>query len=252
MNKEREHIRHKVSFILELWDAFSDQPISDAALLVQTEDGRRPIRKPEGFYVFTDCLLPTVVTIESARYEREEIRIIEESTQSRILKKRLCPGKNYPIPEGTACLYGTIRPNSQIEVFVEENAGLWHLLSDYQVKRAPDEMEIFNPLKKDLVGRRFYIQDREEKNTDFFEVKQQEGRSGKVFLAEPLKASYKKAGTKLYECSSARADEKGRFLIPLKLRTQGEEEALCRIWTEDRSDKATIRPGMRLEWKPIE
>ena len=229
MNKEREHIRHKVSFILELWDAFSDQPISDAALLVQTEDGRRPIRKPEGFYVFTDCPLPTV-----------------------ILKKRLRPGRNYPIPEGTACLYGTIWPNSQIEVFVEENAGLWHLLSDYQVKRAPDEMEIFNPLKKDLVGRRFYIQDREEKNTDFFEVKQQEGQSGKVFLAEPLKTSYKKAGTKLYECSSARADEKGRFLIPLKLRTQGEEDALCRIWTEDRSDKAAIRPGMRLEWKPIE
>ena len=68
-------VRHSVSFVLELWDDFMDQPISDASLDVYTEDKKRPIRKEGGFYVFTNCSFPAVVTIESAWYEREKIRI---------------------------------------------------------------------------------------------------------------------------------------------------------------------------------
>ena len=242
-------VRHSVSFVLELWDDFMDRPISDASLDVYTEDKKRPIRKEGGFYVFTNCSFPAVVTIESAWYEREEIRIPSMDRQNPVIKRRLSPGRRYPLPEGTTFVQGLASPDARVEVSVEDDSALWRLLSDYDAKKTPDQMELFNPFEKELEGRRFYIRDREGNKEDFFQIGHQEGRTGVVRLTEALAHGYKKAGTKLYECSSTRADADGTFQIPLKVRTQGKKEILCRIGIDGRVYEVWVEPGRTVQWE---
>lgn len=242
-------VRHSVSFVLELWDDFMDRPISDASLNVYTEDKKRPIRKKGGFYVFTNASFPAVVTIESAWYEREEIRIPSMDRRNPVIKRRLSPGHRYPLPEGTTFVQGLAAPDVRVEVSVEDDSALWRLLSDYDAEKTPDRMELFNPFEKELEGRRFYIRDREGKKEEFFQIQSQEARTGKIRLAEALEHAYKKAGTKLYECSSTRADAEGRFQIPLKVRTQGKKEILCRIGIEGRIYEAWIETEKTAHWE---
>ena len=62
----------------------------------------------------------------------------------------------------------------------------------------------------------------------FLRVKQQESRSGKIVLEKALEAFLQKAGTKIYECSMARADRDGNFTIPLKIRARDEKRFYAR------------------------
>ena len=137
----------------------------------------------------------------------------------------------------------------RVEVSVEDDSALWRLLSDYDAEKTPDQMELFNPFEKELEGRRFYIRDREGNKEDFFQIGHQEGRTGVVRLAEALAYGYKKAGTKLYECSSTRADADGTFQIPLKVRTQGKKEILCRIGIDGRVYEVWVEPGKTVQWE---
>ena len=44
-----EHVRHRVSLVLELWDDFSDRPLSDSSIEIIADGTIRPIRKADGF-----------------------------------------------------------------------------------------------------------------------------------------------------------------------------------------------------------
>ena len=252
MNGRGEHVRHRVSLVLELWDDFTDRPISDPSVVITASGLIRPLRKEDGFYVFVNCPMPVHVEIRSERYETEEFDAGMKDGKAVILKKRLRPGKNYPLPAGTTCVTGCAEPGTVIEVAAEESSGLWRLFSDYHSEKFPESMELFNPYEKQLEGRRFFILDKDEKNGEFFEVKQQEGRSGKIVLEKALKHSYKKAGTKIYECSMARADRNGNFTIPLKIRARDEKKILCRVREGEKIRSVQIFTGQQNKWNPAE
>lgn len=99
-----EHVRHRVSLVLELWDDFSDRPLSDPSIEIVADGTIRPIRKADGFYVFVNCRLPLHVEIRSEQYETEEFDAGIQGEEAVIIKKRLRPGKNYPIPDGQPAL----------------------------------------------------------------------------------------------------------------------------------------------------
>lgn len=119
---------------------------------------------------------------------------------------------------------GCAEPGTVIEVAAEESSGLWRLFPTTIQKSFLKVWSFLTRTKNQLEGRRFFILDKDEKNGEFFEVKQQESRSGKIVLEKALKHSYKKAGTKIYECSMARADRDGNFTIPLKIRARDEKK----------------------------
>ena len=131
MNGRGEHVRHRVSLVLELWDDFTDRPISDPSIVITASGLIRPLRKEDGFYVFVNCPMPVHVEIRSERYETEEFDAGMQDGKAVILKKRLRPGKNYPLPAGTTCVTGCAEPGTVIEVAAEESSGLWRLFSDY-------------------------------------------------------------------------------------------------------------------------
>lgn len=162
MNGRGEHVRHRVSLVLELWDDFTDRPISDPSVVITASGLIRPLRKEEGFYVFVNCPMPVHVEIRSERYETEEFDAGMQDGKAVILKKRLRPGKNYPLPDGTTCVTGCAEPGTVIEVAAEESSGLWRLFSDYHSEKLPESMELFNPYEKQLEGRRFFILDKDE------------------------------------------------------------------------------------------
>lgn len=127
MNGRGEHVRHRVSLVLELWDDFTDRPISDPSIVITASGLIRPLRKEDGFYVFVNCPMPVHVEIRSERYETEEFDAGMQDGKAVILKKRLRPGKNYPLPAGTTCVIGCVEPGTVIEVAADESGGLWRL-----------------------------------------------------------------------------------------------------------------------------
>ena len=122
MNGRGEHVRHRVSLVLELWDDFTDRPISDPSVVITASGLIRPLRKEDGFYVFVNCPMPVHVEIRSERYETEEFDAGMQDGKAVILKKRLRPGKNYPLPAGTTCVIGCAEPGTVIEVAAEESS----------------------------------------------------------------------------------------------------------------------------------
>ena len=112
MNGRGEHVRHRVSLVLELWDDFTDRPISDPSIVITASGLIRPLRKEDGFYVFVNCPMPVHVEIRSERYETEEFDVGMQDGKAVILKKRLRPGKNYPLPAGTTCVTGCAEPGT--------------------------------------------------------------------------------------------------------------------------------------------
>ena len=116
MNGRGEHVRHRVSLVLELWDDFTDRPISDPSIVIMASGLIRPLRKEDGFYVFVNCPMPVHVEIRSERYETEEFDAGMQDGKAVILKKRLRPGKNYPLPAGTTCVTGCAEPGTQESV----------------------------------------------------------------------------------------------------------------------------------------
>lgn len=82
-----EHVRHRVSLVLELWDDFSDRPLSDPSIEIVADGTIRPIRKADGFYVFVNCRLPLHVEIRSEQYETEEFDAGIQGEEAVIIKK---------------------------------------------------------------------------------------------------------------------------------------------------------------------
>ncbi len=212
MNGRGEHVRHRVSLVLELWDDFTDRPISDPSIVITASGLIRPLRKEDGFYVFVNCPMPVHVEIRSERYETEKFDAGMQDGKAVILKKDCGREKNYPLPAGTTCVTGCAEPGTVIEVAAggEQRP----VAAFFRLPFRKSFLKVWSFLtrtKKQLEGRRFFILDKDEKNGEFFEVKQQESRSGKIVLEKALKHSYKKAGTKIYECSMARADRDGTY-----------------------------------------
>lgn len=87
MNGRGEHVRHRVSLVLELWDDFTDRPISDPSIVIMASGLIRPLRKEDGFYVFVNCPMPVHVEIRSERYETEEFDAGMQDGKAVIQKK---------------------------------------------------------------------------------------------------------------------------------------------------------------------
>ena len=77
-------------------------------------------------------------------------------------------------------------------------------------------------------------------------------QTGLAVLEKALKHSYKKARTKIYECSMARADRDGNFTIPLKIRARDEKKILCRIREGEKVRSVQIFAGQQNKWNPAE
>lgn len=240
-----DHIRIRASLVILLIDDYTNKVVNDKSVFVSIEGAAKPIQKSEGYYIFLNLDRTKVdLTIKSDRYT-EESRLIDLSTINNtdpVLKIRVKPSRNYPLPEGTTSIQGVAEPLSEIRVVCDNLQKYYRLLYDYDPKENNEAIRVFNPEKTDLDGKVFLISDKDDNSEIFSIIATKDRENDSYHLEAPLGRSYKKAGTKISPIFITKADEKGEFFIPLW--NLGEEPAKCEC---EMIGKEKIRESITLE-----
>lgn len=219
----RIHLRRKVSVAVQVIDDFSGRPITSPDLQVTaTELLQKPVRKGDGYFLFLDCTLAELeISAHAWTYHPGTVRVELSTLQPLrpVVKLRLTPNRSYSIPYQTTCLEGLALPDTQIRLFCENDPHPLRLLYDY-AKKGPQNgrlLQIYDPTDADLEGRQFALLRKDDPACECFAVgKTVEDQEGGCLLERALSRDCKKAGASLLPLSTARADEKGRFFLPLK------------------------------------
>ncbi len=203
----------RVSLVVMLIDDMTDKVITGAAR-VWIEGAPAPVRKSEGYYVFTNLTGErAVVRIRHGMYEPKifETDLPQEGEPYAMRKVRLTPGRSYRLPAGTTCVEGRAEPGSRILLFSREGAKGLKLLYDYKGSRS---ISIYHPADLQLEGKMLRIEGKGSPEGETFRVLSKE-EEGTYILECPLAHEYKKIGTTLYPIYEAETDERGNFFLPI-------------------------------------
>ena len=221
-------LKKTVSLVILPIDDFTDQIITDAKLRMYIQESQKPsIRKADGYHVFCDLDGEEVhICMEGPLYQKQILRLpLDGETQ--IFQVRLLPGATYPIPAGSTCLRGTLKPGSRFLLFFPEQKRSFKLLYDYDPQNRNRELSLFQPARSCLDGKLLCIRNKGEQ-MEFFRVEMQKGEVCR--LEEPLSGIYKKIGTSVYPVYEAFAKEDGSLYLPI--RSLPGEECRCTCYVE--------------------
>lgn len=230
----RVRTRRRVSAAVLVIDDFTGQPVLGSRVSVMAAGMlKKPVRKEDGYFLFLDCPGPSLeITVNAWAYHGRTVRVDLAAlpTLRPVVKIRLTPNRNYSIPRQTTCVEGTAPPGTCIRVFCENDPRPLRLLYDY-VKNEGEEciIRLYDPTSSDLEGKQFALLRKGESEADFFEVREMRDTvEGCCLMSAPLSRDCKKAGATVLPVSTAQADEKGAFFLPLA--AIAVKEYSCRIF----------------------
>jgi hypothetical protein len=230
----RIRLHRRVSLAVLVVDDFTGRPVATPDVVV-TAAGLpgRPVRKKDGYYLFLDSPLPVLdVTVRAWAYHPAFVRVELESLSPLrpVVKLRLTPNRNYGIPNETTCLEGTAPAGTDIRVLCENDPRPLRLLYDYETAGPLNGrlLQLYDPAASDPEGREFALFRKGESEPECFTVrKTAEDCEGGCVLAEPLARACKKAGATVLPAAAVRAEDDGRFFLPL--RTLPVKPYRCRV-----------------------
>jgi hypothetical protein len=245
-------LTRRVSVAVLVLDDFTDRVLSGAAIQVRaTGLPAKPIRKSDGYFVFTtDQGTIRQIEVDSLSYEKEIVTVEPEALNPLhpVIKVRLKPNRQYASPGAVTCLEGRAEPGCEIRVIQTSNPQPLKLLYDYEKTggEAEREIRIFHPEKKDLSGRTLAIQSQDQKEPEVFRVLEMTDREqGVCLLTKALSKAYKKIGAMIFPVYTTRANEKGEFFLLLPGLT-GREPGRCRVQAVDKKTiqvESDLTPG---------
>ena len=216
--KRTEHIRKRVSLVVQVLDDVTNKMIYGSMLQVELESGEKPIQKSEGYYVFVNVQNPSVcLRITSHQFVPYEktIQLVDLNPLEPLVKVRLKPNRFYPFPQSITCLEGKVRAGAQVRVLYQDTTEYLRLIRDYTGKQ-DTHLYIFNPSKQDLEGKWFQIVDSEtDKKEDFDIGKLQKGSEDCYELSQVMEHSYQKHSSRIYPVACVTADKEGCFFMTL-------------------------------------
>lgn len=235
--KDNIHIR--VSLVVQLVDDYTDQVITGNGVSIEVDGQKKPIKKSDGFFVFTNLNGGGVTLRVWSPLYQEEIRRVDLGQldqKDRMLKLRLRPNRSYGLPKGTTCIEGKTEPGMEVYAYLPKSRGYSKLLFDTKktLEDKVQQIKIYNPEGIDLEERYLMIINEESQKGELIRIlRLLDGEHGTYQVIAPLKEDYKKIGTKLFLVYTTTADPKGKYFLPVK--HGNKEELLCVIRTS--SDK---------------
>lgn len=220
MKRRNGYLTRRVAVAVQVLDDLTDQVLSGSAVQVRAVGlPARPIRKSDGYFVFTTDHGPIrQIAVESLFYKTEVVAL-EPGTLlpgHPVLKVRLKPNRRYTAAEPITGLEGRAEPGAEIRVIDLSHPQPLKLLYDYvpRGREAAREIKLFDPEKKDLSGRMLAMLHKEQKEPEVFQVLETADREqGLCYLRRPLGRAYKKAGATVVPVHAARADERGEYFL---------------------------------------
>lgn len=213
----------KMAVALRLMDSFTGRIPRNANLYVRMEDGAVPVKKENGYYIFWDNGARTrKLLVRGIGYEPEEIVLDMESLSAKA-QPTCClwlrPDRSYVYPPEITWVKAEGQPGRPGEVrefVVEATAGCLRLTEPYPLDRLnPQYMHMFVPDDMELENRRLYIR-AHNGNGECFTVWAAKNRAMGIYqLERPLEHIYGPYESVLYLTMALKADQEGRFLVPL-------------------------------------
>jgi hypothetical protein len=210
----------QISLILVPYDDLTDRIITEPVLTIYLDHlQREPIRKNEGFWIFTNLDNPVVrLRITSDRYRalNAVVDLTGLDPLYPIFLIRLKPGASYARPPGSSLISGFVRDKKgtfvrQCPVTVQHGweGGRVRLLEDTAVT-GKSRLRLSAPQFNNLLGRQFIIQDVKARILERITVVQRHEDSDLYILDNPLSKHYP-ANTLMYQLTELITDDDGGF-----------------------------------------
>lgn len=254
----QESIYLGVSLVLCFTDEFTGQIISDTGLRVGIPKAPGPLRKREGYYVFTGVQGEWAhVIVDSPWYGQRSFEVPvrrDDKEALKVQKLRLCPTPAHPLVRGATCVYGKAMPNEMISACCPADGDYRKLLLDG--KKGEEKLVIYSREDEDLEGSCFFLTDTGGSGKEVIELGALTGQgTGTYELKAPLRENHKKIGTKLCILRRTKADAEGNYFLPLSRGGSGSREYL--FWRQpdkkglDGFEAHILEEGVRsrLDWK---
>lgn len=237
----QDTVQIRVSLVLRFFDSFTNQPIGGSGLRVEIPEALSPVKKPDGYYVFTGISGEWVrVSAGGPWYGRRnfEVPLRQDEEPVQVRKIRLYPNASCPLPAGTTCAYGKAEPGEILAAYCPGDGDYKRLL--YDVTKGAEEISLYGREEEDLEGCVFCLLDAGETEGEFLELGEQIERARGIYrLKAPLSAGHKKIGTKLVPVRQAEADPEGNYFLPLSVRGSGSREYV--FWRKSIGRRPTPR-----------
>ncbi|MDQ2085363.1 hypothetical protein RBH29_02780 [Herbivorax sp. ANBcel31] len=226
----------RVNLAVMLIDDFTDSCIYGSGFTLSIKDTNiNPLRKNDGFYVFTNLPSNQIqIMVKSSKYIDEIFNINTESLQasSPVVKIRLKPNVNYNLSTTCTAVTGVIRSSNNnpldgvnIKVVPHNQS------SDYKIvkiKKLKDKnlITLYSSGSKNLEGKTFLICDKKSDKKEYFTLLESFDNNNTFILKEPLTHEYNKNDAYILKVYSTRTDKNGQFLMPLDFKIDNNKEII--------------------------
>lgn len=239
-----EQIGQKVSLVILPVDAFTQRAIICPEFEISADGTQRSIRKPEGFWVFTDHFPECVaVTLRGRRYRemRVDVRLTALKAKNVVQKVYVLPDRDYLFPADTAYMEGTLPEHSVLTVAGRYGTGIWKLEKDCE--SGQDVLAVYQGAQADLTDTVYLMTDVRENLSEWVELGRQEDIAGGSYrLRTPTEHSYRRTGTDLMPAVRHVVDWMGTsYFIAVPGDAQsGTVPVRCRVTQEGREQEFDI------------
>lgn len=217
-----DNIHIQVSLVVQLVDDYTDQVLHGAGISIEVDGNRKPVRKADGFFVFTNLCEDRVLLRVNAPLYQEEIHSVDLNRLDNkycLIKLRLKPNRSYGLPKGTTCIEGKAEPRGQIFAYLPKSNAFCKLLFDAKKKteNGVPVIKVYNPENMDLEERYLMLVNEEEKKEELIRIVRLIDKENGVYqMEDALKNDYKKIGSRLYLVATSTANQEGNYFLPLK------------------------------------
>ncbi len=216
----------KLSFALLLRDDFSGEDILSGGHAFMV-DGKRvaPVRKPEGYYIFTGISRLCTVSVFSAYYESAEFQVDPEAVdpQNPVLVRRLLRRGDIRFSDCDR-IEGTHKPGETVFAFIPESPPL--LLA----AASGGSITLQGYTAKQLCRRRYAVGS--GKNRELFVITGADEGGG--YRVEPPLIRKHSAGEAVVRACMGRCDSGGHFVLPVE---KGIKEKIEKLEYYDEGEK---------------
>ncbi|WP_294374625.1 hypothetical protein [uncultured Clostridium sp.] len=240
-------MKNRVSLVLVPIDDFTDKVIIDKPVNMKIDGDtlNKPLKKVDGFFVFTNIMCErVVVTVSAYSYNsrKMEIDINKLNKLNPVVKVRLKPNNIYNFPKETTCIEGTAEPGTKIEIVYRCAANLFMLFKDNE--KGESKLKIYNPLSIDLEGKTFIIGEK-SKNTkrEEFTIISYDEKNDIYILDKALKKSYEKESCEILKVDYIDVFDDGKVFFPLKNFTDENNDIVIKI-NEHKKEKINLTYGI--------
>lgn len=242
---------HSVSLGVFVVDDLTGNPVTGSNARVWIDNNRPPIKKGDGWFVFTDLENKEyTVNAEGGFYNKTSINCVADDSGTKTVTIRLSPTRSYPVPEGMLRVEGKAEPFAEITVCVADRNISCKLLSD--AEQNSSELMIYHTDNAVLDGCLFrLISDDTEEDISITGSLSDDKR--KYGLMSPLREFHPRTGSILYPLCKTKTDKNGLFFLVIKscsasarfvFEARG-SKYICKEY--DRCEQSCLRPDLTVQ-----